>query len=336
MATFFELGLESQLGNKNQLVKINKMIKWERFRGYLKKIHKNEEHNMGGPIGYDALKMFKAILLGQWHNLSDPGLEESLRVRLDFMAFTGFEMGSPIPDETTLCRFRNRLIELKLDKRLFRFMNQELEKLGFHIESAQGAIVDATIVESSCRPRKEIIVAIDREEITDAERKPVHVEVTESKDPDGRWIKKGKKSHYGYKGIISVTKGDGYIQTTHVTPANESEMTTFRTFVKDIPSPEVFADKGYTCSENNELLRRLGKKSRIMKKAARNRPLKQWEKVFNRLISHHRFRVEQAFGTLKRRFHLSRFRYTTLPKVQSELVFKSMGFNLLKAANALA
>ncbi len=26
MATFFELGLESQLGNKNQLVKINKLI----------------------------------------------------------------------------------------------------------------------------------------------------------------------------------------------------------------------------------------------------------------------------------------------------------------------
>jgi hypothetical protein len=29
MATFFELGLESQLGNKNQLVKINKLINWD-------------------------------------------------------------------------------------------------------------------------------------------------------------------------------------------------------------------------------------------------------------------------------------------------------------------
>ncbi len=61
--------------------------------------------------------MFKGILLGQWHNLSDPGLEESLRVRLDFMTFTGFDMGNRIPDETTICRFRNKLITLKLDKK---------------------------------------------------------------------------------------------------------------------------------------------------------------------------------------------------------------------------
>ena len=33
MATFFELGLESQLGKKNHLVKINKLINWERLRG---------------------------------------------------------------------------------------------------------------------------------------------------------------------------------------------------------------------------------------------------------------------------------------------------------------
>ena len=61
MATFFELGLESQLGNKNQLVKINKLINWEGLRGYLRKIHKNENHNLGGPTGYDPLKMFKAV-----------------------------------------------------------------------------------------------------------------------------------------------------------------------------------------------------------------------------------------------------------------------------------
>ena len=57
---------------------------------------------MGGPTEYDPLNMFKAILLGQWHNLSDPGLEKRLRGRFDFMAFTGFDMCSSIPDETTM------------------------------------------------------------------------------------------------------------------------------------------------------------------------------------------------------------------------------------------
>ena len=54
--------------------------------------------------------MFKSILLGQWHSLSDPGLEQSLRVRLDFLQFTGFTLGDNLPDETTFCRFRNKLI----------------------------------------------------------------------------------------------------------------------------------------------------------------------------------------------------------------------------------
>ena len=208
------------------------------------------------------------------------------------MAFTGFEMGISIPDETTCCRFRNKLFALKLDKKLFRMLNQELEKLGFHIESAQGALVDATMIELSCRPQKEMIATVDRKEEPESESNHPIIEINESKDPDGRWIKNGSKRHDGYKGCVSVTKGDGYIQETRVTPPNASEMTVFHVFVKDIPSSEIFADKGYTSSENNALLEPLGKKSRMLKKEARKRPLKQWEKVLNRLVSHHRFRVE--------------------------------------------
>ena len=33
--------------------------------------------------------MFKALLLQSWHSLSDPKLEEALRVRIDFMLFPG-------------------------------------------------------------------------------------------------------------------------------------------------------------------------------------------------------------------------------------------------------
>ena len=236
MVTFFEWGLEKELGNKNQLVNINKFINGEQWRVYLKKIHKNENHNVGGSTEYDPLNMFKAILLGQWHNWSDPGWEERLRGRLDFMAFTGFEMGSSIPDETTCCRFRNKLFTLKLDKKLFRMLNQELEKLGLHIESVQGTLVEATMIESSCQAQKEMIVTVDRKKETESEANPSIIEINKSKDPEGRWIKKANKSHDGYKGCISVTKADGYIQATRVTPVNALEMKVFHVFVKDIPS----------------------------------------------------------------------------------------------------
>lgn len=41
-------------------------------------------------------------------------MEYSLRVRLDFIAFCGFDIDDNIPDETTICRFRNKLIEKNL------------------------------------------------------------------------------------------------------------------------------------------------------------------------------------------------------------------------------
>jgi len=44
--------------------------------------------------------MFKAILLSQWYNLSDIGLEEALHVRLDFILFTGFEVETEVPDHS--------------------------------------------------------------------------------------------------------------------------------------------------------------------------------------------------------------------------------------------
>lgn len=163
MASFFMLGAEERIGEKNQLMKLAKLINWEALRSYLKGLYKNEEHSQGGPP-YDTLKLFKGILLGQWHNLSDPKLEESLRVRLDFMLFTGFEVGEDLPDETTLCRFRNKLIEKKLDQVLFNFINQQLEQIGLHIQSSKGAIVDATIIESAARPRRTLEIVEDRAE----------------------------------------------------------------------------------------------------------------------------------------------------------------------------
>ncbi|MCC8997569.1 MAG: transposase [Nitrosomonas sp.] len=59
---------------------------------------------------FDVLLMFKAILLGQWHSLSDAALEQTLCVRIDFLRFCGLSLSDAIPDETTLCRFRNRLL----------------------------------------------------------------------------------------------------------------------------------------------------------------------------------------------------------------------------------
>ena len=142
-----------RIGKDNQLLNLDKLIDWKAIENLLTHIHKNDVDSRGGPIRYKHLSMFKAILLGRWHSLSDPALEDALRVRLDFILFTGLESPEEVPDETTLCRFRNVLIKKGLDRVLFEAINKQLESLGLKVEKASAAVIDATIIQSACRPK---------------------------------------------------------------------------------------------------------------------------------------------------------------------------------------
>jgi len=55
--------------------------------------------------------MFKILLLQQWYNLSDLEAEEAIKDRLSFIKFLGLSIEDPFPDETTICRFRNKLFK---------------------------------------------------------------------------------------------------------------------------------------------------------------------------------------------------------------------------------
>jgi IS5 family transposase len=320
------LGADKKLKKYNKLVKLNMLIDWSKVKEHLKRIHKNDINPQGGPKAYDNLKMFKAVLLGQWHTLSDAQLEEALSVRIDFMAFTGFDLNDDIPDATTLCRFRNILIKKCLDKKLFKEINSQLEQLGLKLEKANGAVIDATIIESAARPNKTINIENDREETG---KKP---EIEESKDPNATWLKKGKKSYFGYKGFMVTDTEDGFIQTVHIESANEAEIDKLEKIIPEINAQRLYADKGY-CSKNNRKLIQGKFKDGIMYKAQKNRPLTNRHKLANKLISRQRFIVEQGFGTLKRIFSFDRASYMTMTKVNGQFTLKAICFNLLKALN---
>jgi IS5 family transposase len=271
-------------------------------------------------------------MLQAWHSLSDEGLEEALRVRLDFMAITQM---IDVPDHTTLCRFRNLLTRLGLWDELLSELNRQLEVQGLKVKASQGAILDATIIESAARPRKEIeAVVIDRREeepYYDTDHR-VHL----SKDPDATWLKKGKRSYFGYKGFMVTDQEDGYINQVHVTPAHKSEVKELEAIIQNRRDNRLYGDKGYASQENKELLKAKGIKNGIMEKAKKNKPLTHWQKLFNRLISKVRYRVEQGFGTLKRKFKLGRASYMTTEKVHAQMAAKAIAFNLLKALNKAA
>ncbi len=116
--SLFVLGAEERLGKENKLIKIGQMIDWNRFEKYFKGFYKNETEDKGGKRPYEVIKMFKAILLGQWYSLSDPDLEESLRVRLakSFNQNTTLRIGD-IRENNSLCLIGgNKLSTLSIGK----------------------------------------------------------------------------------------------------------------------------------------------------------------------------------------------------------------------------
>ena len=59
------------------------------------------------------------------------------------------------------------------------------------------------------------------------------------------------------------------------------------------------------------------------------------KKRFYKLVSNHRFRIEQCFGTMKRLFGLHQARYFGVAKNHAQMVMPALSQNLLKAANKI-
>lgn len=85
-----------RIGDDDVLSKIDALLDWRAFSPILTRGLKRSGI---GPQGYDPLVLFRCLLIGQWHGLSDPKLERALKVRLDFMMFCGLGLHAPVPDE---------------------------------------------------------------------------------------------------------------------------------------------------------------------------------------------------------------------------------------------
>lgn len=342
--SFGSVEMRARVRRDSALMKAHALIDWEALRCLLTGLYKREATRAGGQEPFDALLMFKATLLGQWHSLSDPKLEHALTVRIDFMHFCALTLVDPSPDESTLCRFRNRLINAGRLAPLLAAVNAQLQAHGLMVAQASGAVIDATLVASAARPRSERI--IESEDGADAVAEIVAdaavtvaptVTETLSADPDATWLKKGKKSHFGFRSYASVDAQDGYVRGVHTAPANQSETTHFEAAVKsaDFKPKRTYADKGFASAANREHLRGQGIKSAIMHKAQRNKPLTQRQRNANKAISKTRYIVEQCFGTMKRILGMTRASYMGTEKVNAQFTIKAMCFNLLKAANKI-
>ena len=93
--------------SSNRLGKLCSVVKWYRFEKVLKPLASESE--TGRPT-YAPLMLFKALALAAALRPFRPGTGGGAYDRLSFRRFCGLGLEETVPDHTTLCRFRNRLV----------------------------------------------------------------------------------------------------------------------------------------------------------------------------------------------------------------------------------
>ena len=304
---FGEVGLARRSGSA-ALERVSVLVDWAGFERTLAGLR---EEGPGRP-GYRPLLLFKALLLQAWYGLSDAELEFRLGDSLAFGRFVGLSLEDEVPDHTTLCRFRNRLVRDRLLERLFAELDDQLEGAGLVLK--QGTMLDATLIETQAAGR----------------RGPGEARV----DPDAAYARRSGKpgSTHGYKAHVGVDQGSGLIRSILTTPANVNDTVPADALIRG-DEKAVLGDAAYHTHARQAALKAQGVKPRLMRRPNKHHPtLPPRLARLNRLIARRRAAVETTFATWKRRMGLSGIRYIGLTKASGQMLMVAMAFNLRRWA----
>ena len=261
------------------------------------------------PIGVE--RMLRIYFLQQWFNLSDPGVEEALYDSLAMRRFVGIDLGrEPVPDETTMCRFRHLLEEHALGRRLFAEVHRHLAEKGLKV--ATGTIVDATIISAPSSTKN----------------------AGKARDPDMHQTKKGNQWYFGMKGHFGVDSRSKLIHSVAATPANVADSRVLPELLHGRET-RVWGDQAYR-----------GQRRAIRAKAPRARDftnrryrhhgiVDEVERAKNRAKSKVRAKVEHPIGVIKRVFGFAKVRYRGLKKNVHRLIVTCALANLFIARRQL-
>jgi IS5 family transposase len=146
--TFSDIAVTSRLAKVNSFLKeLDSIINFEKLRPILNK-NGVAKSNVAGAPAYDNILMFKVLLLQKYYNLSDQATEDALYVNLLYISFVGLSLEDSVPDESTICRFRNSLLKNKLYDRLFNSVNKQLESKNLIAKIGKSVLVDASLIKS--------------------------------------------------------------------------------------------------------------------------------------------------------------------------------------------
>jgi len=265
--------------------------------------------------------MLKALLLAQWHELSDPALEAALADRLSFRRFCGLALTEATPDHVTISRFRAALRADGMADAVFAEVTRQIDAQGLILR--RGSLIDASLVEAAvARPKPPRAPAP-----LDADGRAPSKLVRSPLDPDAAWTKKRGRRYFGYKMHIGVDQGSGIVRRQRLTPANVNDTVEAEALICG-DEGAVYGDQGYDKKARRKALRERGAKDRLMHRPNKHHPLTPRQTRRNRLIGKRRAPIEGVFGTLKRVYGFARARYRSLARNAVHLALLCTALNL--------
>jgi len=312
-----QLGLSDGLLRDHQALHafddVTALLDWSKIEGILSPIYAS----LKGRPSYPLLTLFRSLLLGCWHRLSDVKLEDQLARDLVFRKFALLGLNDGTPDHSTLSRFRQQLESAGVWEALFSEINRQLMSQNIIMQTGHVSIIDASVIEAHQSGSGKGVAG------------------NEKRDPEAGWnVKKnarGKKtSTYGYKLHTNVDE-DGFVLEYDVTPGNVHDSQVFETLLTGTEE-SVYADSAYSSQATRELLASRGIGDEVQRKGYRNKAISESDRNRNKEIAVTRSTVERVFGTLKEQYGMGRTRFLGLLRNIVQCGLFVMAYNLRKGA----
>jgi len=322
------------------LERLSSVVDFEVFRLELEAALNRSDGSKGGRPPFDPVVMFKVLVIQALYGLSDAQAEFQIMDRRTFGRFLGIDDGDRVPDETTIWRFREALVQAEAVERLFARFDARLRDAGYL--AMGGQIVDASIV------------AAPRQRMTDEEREIVKgggipedwtakPKKLAQKDRDARWtLKRGRKKRrpdgsmmaeiatpvFGYKSHINVDRRHGLIRKWSVTDAARYDGRELAGLLdRENTAMGVWADTAYRSQKNEKHIARAGLTSMIHFRRPPGKPLKPPHQRANAARSKVRSAVEHPFAEQKDRMGLF-VRTIGIARATAKIGMANIAFNM--------
>jgi IS5 family transposase len=324
--TFFggaeALAALSQRGDPLQ--RLEQTVSFEGFRPQLEKALYKPAKGPGGAPRWDAVLMFKLLVLQRLYNLSDEQAEFQVSDRLSFRRFLGLSLCDAVPDSRTLWLFRETLVTAGTLELLFHAYREQLLAAG--LITREGSLVDASFVtvpkqRNTREQNAQLKAGAVPPEWSPAQR--AH------KDRDARWTRKGPDTFFGYKNHVKVDRRSKLIVAFKVTPASANDGAQ----LPDLVGKEdkvVHADCAYNRELVRDHLRASGVRACLQMKGTRHVKLTEAQRRKNRWHARTRARVEHVFAIITNCLRADHLRYIGQKRIAAAVALTNLLHNVLR------